>query len=139
MRQVVIASNRGPVSFAREDNELVVRRGGGGLVTALTGALQRSGGLWVAVAMSAEVRKEAEARIAHVHHPPSAGPSHFRVLPAEVREELLGGLLGADVLGFQSQTWADAFLLDCRGLAGARVDLRRRLVRWEWREVRIRV
>src|SRR5439155_15175938 len=57
----VIASNRGPVSFGREDGELVARRGGGGLVTALTGALQRSGGLWVAAAMSDEDREQAAA------------------------------------------------------------------------------
>src|SRR5437588_12771084 len=39
-RPLVVASNRGPISFERgEDGELVERRGAGGLVTALTGAL----------------------------------------------------------------------------------------------------
>ena len=40
-RQLVVASNRGPVSFERDegDGDYVARRGQGGLVTALTGAL----------------------------------------------------------------------------------------------------
>ncbi|WP_396450307.1 hypothetical protein, partial [Actinomadura sp.] len=42
MSQVLVASNRGPVSFSlSEDGELAMRRGGGGLVSglaAVTGA-----------------------------------------------------------------------------------------------------
>ena len=57
--QILIASNRGPVTFAREDGELVPRRGGGGLVTALTGALHRAGGLWIASSMSDEDREQS--------------------------------------------------------------------------------
>jgi trehalose 6-phosphate synthase len=48
-------------------------------------------------------------------------------------------MLGADVVGFQAPAWAENFLLCCRALPDARVDLRRRLVRWEGREVRVRV
>src|SRR5215210_5257972 len=52
-RPVVIASNRGPVQFdLAEDGEVEGSRGGGGLVTALTGALSGTGGLWVASAMT---------------------------------------------------------------------------------------
>ena len=52
-----------------------------------------------------------------------------RSFPRRYRDELLGGLLGADVLGFHSPEWAERFLLSCRTLGGARVDLRRRVVR----------
>lgn len=52
--QLVVASNRGPVSWRRTDGGLEARRGFGGLVTALGGALQREPGTWVSVAMSAE-------------------------------------------------------------------------------------
>jgi trehalose 6-phosphate synthase len=50
---IVIASNRGPVTFAREsdDGDLVSSRGTGGLVTALTGSIQ-DGGAWIAAALS---------------------------------------------------------------------------------------
>ena len=59
--EIVIASNRGPVSFVREEGEVVAKRGAGGLVTALVGALQRSGGRWIASAMTDEDRKLADA------------------------------------------------------------------------------
>jgi trehalose 6-phosphate synthase len=263
-RQIVVASNRGPVSFVKGTGEdLVARRGAGGLATALTGALQRSGGLWVASAMSDEDRLQAArgplrmepeepspgasgvegeppvrrlpydvrllafdpdiydrfyngvsneilwflhhqlwnvprtpvflaatrsawdayrqvndgfalaleeegstlggdpaylvqdyhlslvpallrkrqptARIVHFSHIPFAGPSYLRVLPPSLREELLGGLLGADVVGFQAEAWAESFLAGCRMLPDATVDLRRRRVRWEGREVLVGV
>jgi trehalose 6-phosphate synthase len=44
-------------------------------------------------------------------------------------------VLGADVVGFQSDRWAESFLMGCRSLHGASVDIRRRRVRWEGRTV----
>ena len=59
-RAILIASNRGPVSFEPDDEgELQAKRGTGGLVTALTGALQVTGGLWIAAAMSDGDRQQA--------------------------------------------------------------------------------
>lgn len=59
-RQIIVASNRGPLSFVRDESGNVVsKRGTGGLVTALTGALQLSGGQWIASAMTEEDRKQA--------------------------------------------------------------------------------
>src|SRR6266511_609243 len=239
-RPVVVASNRGPVQFdAGEDGELEASRGGGGLVTALTGAMSGTGGLWVASAMTEGDRlatdrapggrieiaeddakyhvrylsfppgaydraynvvsnrilwfthhylfdsprtprfgppvEEAwrdyvrvnrsfaealagedrhgersgqapahmvqdyhlslvpamlrelrpDALISHFSHTPFAGPDYFRILPREMSDGVLRGMLGADVLGFQSVDWAENFLLCCRHLEGAAVDLRR--------------
>jgi trehalose 6-phosphate synthase len=247
-RQIIVASNRGPVSFTRnETGELSMRPGVGGLVTALSGALGVCGGLWVASAMTDEDREGAargraevatdregfgvrylaldaqtfdrfyngvsnrilwflhhalwntpvaplfddvtrrdwesyrevngvfadaldeegrtmpsspaflvqdyhlalvpallrhrqpEASIAHFSHTPFAGPGYFRILPEDLRHDLLTGMLGADVLGFQAVAWAENFLLSCRELPGARVDFRRRIVRWQGRQVRVRV
>jgi trehalose 6-phosphate synthase len=246
-RPVVIASNRGPVSFVKDaDGRVVPKRGAGGLVAALTGALQVCGGLWLASAMTDADREKAaagrvsidsgeaayqvrylafdphtydgfyngisnrvlwflhhalwnvveqpmfdastrsawtsyrrvneafadalheeggtraepayllqdyhlslvpamlrerrpDARIAHFMHIPFAGPSYLRILPAFMRDDLLAGMLGADVVGFNAEAWAESFLLDCRTLPGARVDLRRRVVRWRSREVRVRM
>ena len=78
-------------------------------------------------------------RIAHFHHTPFAGPDYLRFVPSWMRDELLTGLLGADVLGFQSRRWADSFLSACRLLTGARVDARGRSVHWEGRSVRVGV
>jgi trehalose 6-phosphate synthase len=55
MDELVIVSNRGPAQFDRDaEGERVVRRGGGGLVTALTGLVSHRKALWVASAMTDE-------------------------------------------------------------------------------------
>jgi trehalose 6-phosphate synthase len=54
-RPLILLSNRGPVTFERDDTDgLVTKRGGGGLVTALTGLLRRRDALWIASAMTPE-------------------------------------------------------------------------------------
>jgi trehalose 6-phosphate synthase len=62
--RLVIVSNRGPAEFRREPGgERRVARGGGGLVTALTGLVARRDALWVASAMTDEdvaVAREAD-------------------------------------------------------------------------------
>jgi len=247
-RQIIVASNRGPVAFVRDaDGRVIARRGGGGLVSALSGALQASGGLWIASAMSTEDRERAgrvhldpamgaaghglrylpfdprvydryyngisnrvlwfvhhalwdlprmprwdratdrawaayrqvngsfaealaeegapgepepaylvqdyhlslvpallrarrpRARIAHFSHIPFAGPEYFRTLPTAMREELLSGLLGADVVGFHTEGWAENFMRCCRGLPGATVNHRDRSVRWQGRRILVRL
>jgi trehalose 6-phosphate synthase len=250
-RPLIVASNRGPVSFEPDETgDVVARRGGGGLVTALTGALSMTGGLWIACAMTEGDREQAtssedgrievlsedtkydlryltpppdvfdryynvisnrilwflhhflwdtvrsprfgsatrqawsdyrrvnedfatelasagqgrhpapvylvqdyhlslvptmlrernpDALIGHFSHTPFAGPGYLQILPPDVADDLLRGLLGADVLGFQSKRWAELFLLSCRMLPGATVDLRRRRVRLDGRETMVRV
>jgi trehalose 6-phosphate synthase len=249
-RPIVIASNRGPISFEIGDGrELEERRGAGGLVTALTGALSATGGLWISAAMGEGDRLMAErspdghievvnedtkyhvrylaiaedafdryynvvanrilwfvhhylfdvvrsprfgpgssrawrdyvdvnetfaealaaeerpggrspgflvqdyhlalvpamlrrrrphARIAHFSHTPFAGPGYFQILPGEMGRAILTGMLGADVLGFHSQAWSDNFLLCCRNLEGARVNLRSRWVEYRGRRTLVR-
>jgi len=62
-RELVLVSNRGPATFGRdEDGNLTPRRGGGGLVTALTGLVHHRDALWVASAMS-----EDDAQAARDH------------------------------------------------------------------------
>ncbi|MEU6928249.1 trehalose-6-phosphate synthase [Streptomyces sp. NPDC046374] len=51
MATVLVASNRGPVSYTvRDDGSLDTRRGGGGLVSGLS-AVSSEGGLWVCAAL----------------------------------------------------------------------------------------
>jgi trehalose 6-phosphate synthase len=58
----VVASNRGPVSWHRgESGQLEARRGFGGLVTAVGGALQAEPGTWVSVALNEHDRAMAAA------------------------------------------------------------------------------
>ena len=205
---LVVASNRGPVSFERdEQGNVQPRRGSGGLVTVLGGVLERDDATWVATAVTdvdreialrgrklgeggavqqvryvdipperydgyyngiangilwfahhylwdmartpsfdertehdwtdyveanrafaralvSEARHEPvyliqdyhltlvpemlrrlvpDARIVHFSHTPFAGPTYLRILPTRMREDLLRGMLGADVCGFQSE------------------------------------
>jgi trehalose 6-phosphate synthase len=83
--------------------------------------------------------RRPHALIAHFSHTAFAGPTYLRVLPPAIRVELLEGMLGADVLGFHDERWAEAFLLCCRDLEGARVDLRRRTVELDGRRSAVRV
>jgi trehalose 6-phosphate synthase len=58
---LVLVSNRGPATFARgETGELEPSRGGGGLVTALTGLVHHRDAVWVASAMSDEDAEMSE-------------------------------------------------------------------------------
>jgi len=55
-RPLTIVSNRGPAEFDRDEQtgERLVRKGGGGLVTALSGLVSHRKALWVASAMTTE-------------------------------------------------------------------------------------
>ena len=67
--RLVIVSNRGPAQFElSDDGERVVQRGGGGLVTALTGLVAHRGALWIASAMTEE---DAVVSREHEGHPVS--------------------------------------------------------------------
>ena len=51
--RILIASNRGPVSFSRaEDGELTAKRGGGGVVSGLSSVASNEDLLWVCAALS---------------------------------------------------------------------------------------
>ncbi|MET9438107.1 trehalose-6-phosphate synthase [Streptomyces sp. NPDC006551] len=57
-----------------------------------------------------------DLRIAHFTHTPWASPEYLRMLPEDIREELLWGMLGADELGFHTWAWASTFI------RGAHID-----------------
>ncbi|KOU30388.1 alpha,alpha-trehalose-phosphate synthase [Streptomyces sp. WM6373] len=220
--QVLVAANRGPLSYAlSDDGTLSARRGGGGLVSGLSAALaEQPGALWICAALSdadreavrrdvsepgvrmldidptmyddayngiansvlwfthhhlydvprepvfdAEFRRRwgsyvayneafaralaeeaaqgarvlvqdyhlalvpgqlrelrPDLRIAHFTHTPWASQEFLRMLPDDIRSELVWGMLGADVVGFHTWAWAHTFmdgahLDDERGIA----------------------
>jgi trehalose 6-phosphate synthase len=55
-RNLIVVSNRGPVTYARSAGSRVARRGGGGLVTALRSLVSHHDVTWIASAMSDEDR-----------------------------------------------------------------------------------
>ena len=79
-----------------------------------------------------------DALISHFVHIPWPGPDAWRVLPPDVRERLLQGLLGCDVVAFHTEADARAFLLCVQELLGLLVDLKHMEVRVGGRRVRAR-
>ena len=60
---LIIVSNRGPAHFERDrEGERTVRRGGGGLVTAISGLVSHREALWIASAMTDEDVEVSEER-----------------------------------------------------------------------------
>jgi trehalose 6-phosphate synthase len=62
-RKLVVVSNRGPVSYTREGDERIAKRGGGGLVTALRGLLSHHDVTWIASAITDEDRVASQGTI----------------------------------------------------------------------------
>src|SRR5437660_3324955 len=62
-RRLIVVSNRGPVSYARENGERVASRSGGGLVTALRGLVSHHDVTWIASAITDEDRVAAQETI----------------------------------------------------------------------------
>ena len=60
-RKLIVVSNRGPVTFGRDESgDRVAQRGGGGLVTALRSLVSHHDVTWIASAMGQEDRAAAE-------------------------------------------------------------------------------
>jgi trehalose 6-phosphate synthase len=249
--KLVLVSNRGPATFERsDDGSLVPRRGGGGLVTALTGLVHHRQATWVASAMTPEdadataaagggsldveldgvsyrvrlvasepgaydrfynvisnpmlwfiqhylwdlsnapdirrhevesydegycavnrdlaeavleeVGSEGDAVVMlhdyhlyvapkvirekrpdlflhHFVHIPWTQPDAWRVLPADIREDVYEGILSNDIVAFHTRSYRRNFLLCCRELFGLEVDERAGMVRApDGREVWVR-
>ncbi|HLT47320.1 MAG TPA: trehalose-6-phosphate synthase [Rubricoccaceae bacterium] len=73
-----------------------------------------------------------EAAVGHFWHVPWPAPEVFRILPTA--RSLLAGLLGADLVGFHTEGYAENFRESARDLLGARVE--GEAVLWQGRRVR---
>ena len=79
-----------------------------------------------------------DAVLSHFVHIPWPGPDAWRVLPADMRERLLRGLLGCDVVAFHTRADARAFVLCAQELLGLPVDLSSMTVQVPGRVVHVR-
>ena len=75
------------------------------------------------------------AVIQHFVHIPWPTPQYWKVLPREMRDAILHGLLGCDIVGFQTSLDVRNFLMTCEENAGLAVDERERAVLIEGRVV----
>lgn len=78
------------------------------------------------------------AIIQHFVHIPWPAPQYWKVLPREMRDAILHGLLGCDIVGFQSSGDVRNFLMTCEMNAGLAVDERERAVLIDGRVVYVR-
>jgi trehalose 6-phosphate synthase len=69
-----------------------------------------------------------EAVIQFFLHVPWATPQYWKVLPQDMRDAILEGLLGCDIVGFQSSLDVRNFLLTCEENLGLQVDEHERAV-----------
>ena len=75
------------------------------------------------------VRKELpNAIIQHFIHVPWPTPQYWKVLPKNKRDAILDGLLGCDIVGFQSSLDVRNFLLTCEENGGLQVDEKEKAV-----------
>jgi trehalose 6-phosphate synthase len=142
-RKLIVVTNRAPVSFSREtDGSRSVRRGGGGLVTALRSLVTHHDVTWVASSMTAEdrvVATEAEGealeaaagdgspyRLRFVDHDPQAYDLYYNVVSNPVlwfAQHYLWGLAESpNVDQGLHQAWTKGYVSVNRSFADAVVS-----------------
>ncbi len=136
-RELIVVSNRGPSSYAREDGERVVKRGAGGLVTALAPLVSHHDVTWIASALSEEDRAVAASgpveeragdgsryRLRLVEHDRRAYDLYYNVVANPALWFVQHGLWerkhdpGADLLA----PWRDGYMPVNRAFADAVVE-----------------
>jgi trehalose 6-phosphate synthase len=85
------------------------------------------------------VRNELpDARIQHFVHIPWPTPQYWSILPRQLRDAIVDGLLGSDIIGFQTSRDVRNFLMTCEENLGLTVDFRERTVLYKGRAIWVR-
>ena len=80
-----------------------------------------------------------DAIIQHFVHIPWPDPDYWRLLPFKIRRQILQGMLGNDVIGFQTRDHARSFMYTCESyIPGVQIDYSGRGIIWEGRRIEIR-
>jgi trehalose 6-phosphate synthase len=75
------------------------------------------------------VRQELPTAVIQLFvHVPWPTPQYWKVLPKDMRDAILEGILGCDIVGFQSSLDVRNFMLTCEENGGLQVDERERAV-----------
>jgi trehalose 6-phosphate synthase len=92
--------------------------------------------LYLAAARVRELRPDAT--ILHFNHIPWPPASIWQMLPQGIRRAICEGLLGSDIIGLQTDRYADQFLDTVASFVrDARVDRDGRSIRWRERRIRV--
>jgi trehalose 6-phosphate synthase len=93
--------------------------------------------LYLAASRLRELRPDAT--ILHFTHIPWPPPDRWQMLPQGIRRAICEGLLGCDIVGFQTDRYASNFLDTVASFVrDARVDGNARNVNWRGRRIRVR-
>ena len=83
--------------------------------------------------------RRPNALLHHFTHIPWPDPDYWRLLPTAIRRQICEGLLGNDVVGFQTRTNARSFMYTCEAyVPGAEVDYQQRCIHWQGRRIEVR-
>ena len=74
----------------------------------------------------------------HFVHIPWTQPDAWRVLPADIREDIYEGILSNDIIAFHTRSYRRNFLLCCRELFDLEVDEEAGVVKFDGRDVWVR-
>ena len=116
-RPLIVVSNRGPVSYDRDEHGArIERRGGGGLVTALRGLREQHDVTWIASASTDEdrvVATEGGTDVVLVAHDPRAYDAYYNVIANPLLwfvQHSLWGLAEAPVIDRSTHAaWHDGY------------------------------
>jgi trehalose 6-phosphate synthase len=78
------------------------------------------------------------ARIQQFVHIPWPTPQYWKILPKRMRDGIMVGILGNDIIGFQTRRDVRNFLLTCEENMGLAVDYREQTVFYEGRAIWVR-
>jgi trehalose 6-phosphate synthase len=85
------------------------------------------------------VRRELpDAVLQHFVHIPWPTPQYWKVLPSYMRDEIMDGLLAADIVGLQTHADVRNFLLTCEENMGLPVDFRQQTAFYRGRTIWVR-
>jgi trehalose 6-phosphate synthase len=84
-------------------------------------------------------QRQADARLQQFVHIPWPDPDYWRLLPLEIRRSICEGMLGNDIVGFQTPEHGRSFLYTCQAnVPDAVVDYSTSTVRWQNRRIEVR-
>jgi trehalose 6-phosphate synthase len=83
-------------------------------------------------------RERPDLFLHHFIHIPWTQPDAWRVLPADMREDVFEGVLSNDIIAFHTRSYQRNFLLCCRELFDLEVDEETGVVRFDGRDVWVR-
>lgn len=84
--------------------------------------------------------RNPNAILQHFVHIPWPDPDYWRLLPLAMRRDICQGMLGNDIVGFQTSEHARSFMYTCEAyVPGSEIDYTSSRVTWQGRQTEVRV